>query len=307
MASMCTKQWYQRRVRGSKFSGELEPPPPPPPPHLQVALAPVAAASELEVVGRSLRPTVTHVTQLPLAALCASVTSAEGFEMEPAGKVARLKLEPGRKWNALVISDLHIAAVKSYFSKHSQELAMSALPGVVARERAEQLVVLGDVFHGEETPSRQLTHQTIAALAQGGHPLFVIGGNHDRDVFATYGKELSATYSNVSIFSELMLCIETPTSKIYLTHDGGNPYRVAHHQIGGFLDAMREVNHMRPADLLVCGHTHASFDLLESKRQASIGCFTAYPERGKGLQYGTLREDAHGALHFKLGCAADTL
>ncbi|MHA2157046.1 MAG: metallophosphoesterase [Candidatus Hodarchaeales archaeon] len=194
--------------------------------------------------------------------------------------------------NALLISDLHFTEpgnnhfIPRYFSFESIEKTMSFLPPLITKIKPDQIFILGDLFHAGQSDNQFVTH-IMSWFTHQEQEIIVIGGNHDRKLIPKLLQK--RVYKTMQIITDPFLQYETKFDKIWLTHDGNNPFRLHKPEIPDFLVSLKEGYDLSQNYWLVTGHTHYPF-MIEEKKIGSIGSFN-YENSNDPLSYGIVRED----------------
>lgn len=188
--------------------------------------------------------------------------------------------------NAVLISDLHLVDDgSSYFSMNSIEQTLTVLPALINQVKPNQLFILGDLFHSGQT-NNHFVVKVMKMLYEFPLEVFLIGGNHDRGLI--YDLIVGWSKDNLHIFSDFFLTYETEYDKIWLTHDGKNPYWLEKSMVISFLEALKTVYKLDKQHWLITGHIHFPC-ILEANKVASLGCFNV-GGHNQPLSYGLIRE-----------------
>jgi predicted phosphodiesterase len=180
----------------------------------------------------------------------------------------------------LLVSDSHIGAelpVRDSIPQYLKELT-----SLIELERITHLIHLGDVIQGDfdQYEGADYVSQVVTEMNKLSVPSWVIGGNHDRDYVRTAAWR---NVSQVTRIDELAIFLDIsearPPTRIFLSHDMGNNYRVrdplAFSFISWIKDAFKTV--IGPNDWYLTGHCHTTFCSLPSK----LGCIGQFaPEIG---------------------------
>lgn len=189
--------------------------------------------------------------------------------------------------NALLLSDFHVADdSSSYFSSRAIEETLAFLPILIKEEQPNQIFLLGDIFHGSVSYGSYV-ELILSSLLKIKQPVYVIGGNHDREVIFKSAEYWSK--QNLHIFPDYFLKVQTKNGMtIWLTHDGGNGYWLDKTQVPDFINSLKQAYGINKSEWMITGHTHFPV-VIEDVKVASLGCFNL-EGHNQPLSYGKLIE-----------------
>ncbi|MFX1284853.1 MAG: metallophosphoesterase [Promethearchaeota archaeon] len=203
--------------------------------------------------------------------------------------------------NALLISDQHFSdSNQSYFSIESIAPTMACLQRLITKVKPDQILILGDLFHyGQQ--NNQFVFQIMSFFSELDKEIFMIGGNHDKELIENQIKDWSK--NNFHIYSDSFLLYEANQEKVWFTHDGNNPYWLDKSEVPDFIISLKKIYKFSVQHWLITGHIHLPCIIKESK-VASLGCFNV-EGHNQSLSYGIIKEIANKitfSLHDAENC-----
>jgi DNA repair exonuclease SbcCD nuclease subunit len=180
---------------------------------------------------------------------------------------------------AMIIADLHLTLETPLAD--SLPVVLQRLCDLITEHAITALFVLGDLIEETNYSCMQHADLTLAALDSLSVPVFILPGNHDRTVYNAKPWAEKWQFTNIRIIDELMICLvdENPPPghypRIFMTHDGGNAYRVRS-AAKQYCLALRNVFApiVNPEDYFVMAHVHSQVRF-EDQRSACVGRFSS--------------------------------
>jgi DNA repair exonuclease SbcCD nuclease subunit len=196
--------------------------------------------------------------------------------------------------NALLLSDLHFAQERSYFSYDSIQDTLQVFQFLLLKVKPDQVILLGDLFHRGQKKN-DFVSQIMQVLHEIKPEVFLLSGNHDHRLINALKNDWDT--SELHICSSSFLVYETTSDKMIFTHDGNNPFWLHKSEIPDFLMSLKRDYELNSRHWLITGHTHLPC-LLEELKVASLGCFNVEAEK-QVLSYGIVKESPP-TISFKL-------
>ncbi|KAH0789871.1 Ser/Thr protein phosphatase [Histomonas meleagridis] len=189
----------------------------------------------------------------------------------------KLPLIPNKPERILILSDTHIGAYIA--PEKSIPLFLRELQNVINIEQPTIICHLGDIVNGSFPNGATILQDVLTKMNDFKIPIYAIGGNHDRDYFAS----LIPRWKNpqfIHPLKENAILLTTPAgpthpnpTNMYLAHDLLNNYRVRDQFALSFLTWIKNGCKINSADWLITGHTHTSL-LSFATRTACVGQFS---------------------------------
>ncbi|KAJ4459349.1 hypothetical protein PAPYR_4647 [Paratrimastix pyriformis] len=238
----------------------------------------------------------------PLISSAAQSPDNQGWDasIRPTASMLELPHPVGRPWNLVLISDMHFSTPErgSHFDLQDQDSIFEVMTQIVRDEKADGVIVQGDLFHhslSDNPPLMPVFERVLTAFAVCGIPMIIMGGNHDSRVIRHYHHPLAAIAPHVQLVGHDALLLKTSKGKqTVLMHDGGNNWRMSYEQVPYFIRAIRKKNRYPPDTILLTAHTHNPC-WLASELTGCLGCF--HPTTL--FKYGLLRETPTGDWSFQ--------
>jgi predicted phosphodiesterase len=150
---------------------------------------------------------------------------------------------------------------------------ISALERVIKAEQITHVVHIGDLVKFDAPSPLQLLESVLAQLGKLPVPVWLLGGNDDRDFL----RQLTGgdRRGSVTIVREIAIVVPLPTgNRVFLAHDLGNTYRVVDQFAWGFVAWLKQnaAHAIANEDWLLVGHCHTQFLSTESR----IGCVGSF-------------------------------
>lgn len=170
----------------------------------------------------------------------------------------------------LLVSDTHLGATIDW--RRSLDMFMEHIRAVIAAESITHICHLGDLCDGSLTNGAVVLPEALGRLNELGLPVFVIGGNHDRELYGGLKWPSDTNVTPVAPCNAML--IERGGLKLYLAHDLQNNYRIRCKFAFSFVTWLKEGNKkIRKEDWLIIGHTHTSI-ITPWERVGCIGQFS---------------------------------
>jgi predicted phosphodiesterase len=188
-----------------------------------------------------------------------------------------ISVDGGEPIKMLLLSDTHLGATGAANVNKCIDVFLTEVGIIKKQEGITHICHLGDLLDGTILDIQPLK-RALLGLAALGVPVYAIGGNHDRPLFAQLPKDMAR---NLYITTELAWLMDIKprpgrrAQKIFLAHDLGNNYRVRDQCAWLFLMWIKDAckGSIRPTDWLVTGHCHCAF-VSQDRRLACVGQFS---------------------------------
>ena len=170
----------------------------------------------------------------------------------------------------LLLSDTHLGADRQL--KQGLESYMAALQELCTAENPTHICHLGDLIDGTVPNGSAVLGIVLKRMSSLKIPTWAIGGNHDREFFASLKMEKDPYVTPLSHFA---MCIDKSPERVFLAHDIGNNYRVRDQFAYSFVTWVKDgcSKQITPNDWLVIGHTHTGL-VSPTSRVACVGQFS---------------------------------
>jgi len=179
-------------------------------------------------------------------------------------------------FKGLVISDCHL--MKSLPISLSLPAFIKDIKHLIDTESPTCMFILGDQIQGGIAESHHFFAQFCTYLDCLGIPVFIIAGNHDRNVIHRYR---NSHKSKVQVIKQHVMCIENQNApdgtpkRLFFAHDFHDHPRLNPSEVVPWIRECKRVfsDIIDPEDFLFTGHTHTSVAVF-NERFASVAPFS---------------------------------
>ena len=186
-----------------------------------------------------------------------------------------ISLDMNDRYKFLLISDCHTFEKDLHFW-------FDELKKVIEKENPTNLIILGDLIDGSVANGVSIMAQAFSLLKSLPFQIYVIGGNHDRELVSHIKWPEKGNIHLIDTWSILFQIPQPSVNhplRIFLAHDLGNNYRVRDKIAFQFFQWIKGGSKgIKNPDWLICGHAHTSIVSRDSKI-VCIGQFSPRIER----------------------------
>ncbi|OHT07663.1 Ser/Thr protein phosphatase [Tritrichomonas foetus] len=190
----------------------------------------------------------------------------------------KVPFDPKNKLRVLLISDTHLGALID--TNKAIQLFFDELSALIKAEGINMICHLGDLVDGTLNNGSFVLQTVLKKLSELRIPVYVIGGNHDRDFFngINWKQEIPNVYplkENSIVFELPKVGAKGEPQRLFLAHDLLNNYRVRDQFAFCFVAWIKDAckKFIKPTDWLITGHTHTSLISFAS-RLACVGQYS---------------------------------
>lgn len=177
----------------------------------------------------------------------------------------------------LLISDFHLG--KHFYPNKSISLLSKQIYKLYCFEKASMILILGDSIDSSYSEQLELHYFLAQNIDNISSSIFIIGGNHDREIVKNISSNQSYSnqFQHIKYIANPIILLDTNVKKYFFAHDLLYNYKIRGKSIPSFIHYLKKKsifsNFFETNDSLIIGHTHEQY-ANEERGEYCIGQFS---------------------------------